>query len=43
MKRGTQPIRVLLIDDNLADRELARLALDKAKTGAFQIDFCSMS
>jgi signal transduction histidine kinase len=41
MKPITTPIRVLLIDDDLADRQLARLALDKADTGVFKIEFAT--
>jgi signal transduction histidine kinase len=37
--KQTTPIHVLLIDDDLADRELARLALDKADSGIFRITF----
>lgn len=38
------PIRVLLIDDDPADRELARLALDKAERSTFVIQYsCSLT
>ena len=36
-----KPINVLLIDDDLADRQLARLALDKADAGMFKIEFAT--
>jgi len=36
-----KPIRVLLIDDDLADRQLACLALDKADVGMFKVDIAT--
>ena len=41
MNELTETIRVLLVDDDSADRELARRALDSAKPGTFEIEFAA--